>query len=88
MITNKSYKKTILKKIEELKFEQDSYRRVIEEKVHFAKSLGCDVHTYEDMTFVYLSDMTVPDWIQSSIRRCEGVIQGLQFAIETLEKEL
>lgn len=38
--------------------------------------------------FVYNQDGTVPDLVQGSIRRCEGVIQGLQWAIDALEKEL
>ena len=45
MIANKRYKKKILEKIEELKSDQEFYRREIDAKVHIAKDLGCIVHT-------------------------------------------
>ena len=83
-----NYKNKIHDKIEELKSDQEYYRGCIDNYVHVVKAFGGNVHKYEDITFVYNQDGTLPDLVQGSIRRCEGVIQGLQFAIDALEKEL
>ena len=84
MITNKAYKNKILKEIKELKSDQDYYRREIDMFVRMSKELGYIIQTYEDMVFVYRPDWTVPDPIQNHIRRCSGVIYGLQLAIDKL----
>lgn len=88
MITNKRYKKKILEKIEELKSDQDYYRRAIDAEARIAIEHGYIVKKHEDMTFVYRPDMTIPELIQGSIRHSEGVIDGLRLAIESLEREL
>ena len=88
MITDKTYKKRILRKIEEMRFDQEFYKREIDEHVRNAKDHGYKVYTCSNSTFVYCPDHTTPTLIQNSIRRCEGAINGLQIAIEKLEKEL
>ena len=88
MITNKAYEKKIMEKIVELRCAQDFYRREIDSRIDIAEDYGYIVQTYEGMVFVYRPDMTIPDFLQSSIRRCEGVIHGLQLAIDELEKGL
>ena len=88
MITDKTYKDKILKKIEELKSDQEYYRHMIDSWVRIAEENSYNVRTYEGMGFVYCPDGTVPDLVQGSIRRCDGVIHGLQLAIDELEKEL
>lgn len=88
MSTNKKSKKKILEKIEELLSEQRYHRGIINTLVRAAEKNGYAVLTYEGMTFVHYLDGTVPDPIQSTIRKHEGVIQGLQFAIDALKIEL
>ena len=82
-------KKKIQALIDDLTEIQNFYRGDIDSIIESAKEFGLIVYKYEDIVTLYRPGYDpVGGPIQTALDSCRGRIEGLQHAIDEIEKEL